>query len=234
MNSCGVMQPYFFPYLGYFQLIEAVDNFVHYDDVNYIKRGWINRNRVLINGAPSYLTVPIDSASQNVAINKTLTDESQQWRTKTLKQMELSYRRAPQFESAIEIFKEVVFSPVGSISELGIRSVEMVVDYLGIKVQFHRSSSFNMLDRGLDRQERLVELSKKIDCDEYINPEGGQDLYDSEYFNQRGINLKFLYSKCPEYVQFKDEFVPALSILDVLMFNSKEQILEQLGSYQLG
>ncbi len=229
----AVMQPYFFPYLGYFQLLHASDVFVFYDDVNYINRGWINRNRILINGRASYITVPLVGASQNKKIYEIEIDQNAKWRTKMLRSIEMAYKKAPYFDQVYPIIREVIELDTNQISILAVQSVKEVCKYLGLKRKIEISSLRYPQTLGLGRSERIMEIAKLNEFTLYINAPGGENLYEKRDFLMKGIKLKFIYSNRIEYRQFKNEFVSKLSVIDTLMFNSKSLILSYLNLYKL-
>ena len=227
------MQPYLFPYLGYFQLAEAADIFVFYDDVDFIKRGWINRNRILINGDEHLFTVPCSDASQNRPI-KEIDISNQQWRpNKLLKKIRLSYSNADQFDNAFPIVEQVISEAEDSISLLAAQSVKRACSYLDIDVDFYFSSELPV-DESMGRADRLIAITKHFGADTYVNMEGGKDLYDNPYFSDRGVTLQFLEPGLPEYQHHNAEtFEPGLSIIDVIMNVEKGDIQTMIGAYQL-
>ncbi|MCU0605867.1 MAG: WbqC family protein [Candidatus Edwardsbacteria bacterium] len=230
MNKLAVMQPYFFPYLGYFQLVRAADTFVFYDDVNFIKNGWINRNRILIDGAPHYLTVQLKNASSFSPINRVeFTDN----RGKLLKTIQQAYQKAPFFGQAWPVVEDCLRSDTTLIGELAMRSVTKVSHYLGIDTSFQASSSHAAATKGLEKTGRLVEICRLNGATDYINPIGGRSLYRKEDFAGNGIRLSFIRSKDVRYRQNCPQFVPDLSIIDVIMFNSREAIGRMLNEHEL-
>jgi hypothetical protein len=225
--SIAIVQPYLFSYLGYFQLISEVDTFVFYDDVNFITRGWINRNKVLINGQAKYFTIPCSDASQHKLINEVehaLTDNK---RDKLLRTIKFSYGKAPFFDDIYPIIEKVLHTDSNLISDIAIASVTESCRYLDIDTALKKSSA-HYDNTGLDRAERLIDICHQEDCSTYINPPGGKELYDKETFEKEGVRLQFLEPSLNEYTQFDNEFVPGLSIIDVMMFNSPEQIRTSL------
>ncbi len=228
----AIMQPYLFPYIGYFQLINAVDTFVFYDDVNYIKKGWINRNRILSNNNEDYLfTVPLIEASQNKMINEIDVFTSEKWKIKFLKNIKVTYFKAPYFDSAFELITRVLNEKYKTISDLAILSIIQVSKELELSTSFRKSSIDFFQTKELKGVERLLEICKIINAEVYINPIGGQELYDKEQFLNNGVDFFFLKSKNIQYKQFDNEYIPWLSIIDLLMFNSKEEIKSYLTNY---
>ncbi|SHG04594.1 WbqC-like protein family protein [Fodinibius roseus] len=233
MNSLTVMQPYFFPYIGYFQLIKVVDKFVFYDDVNFIKNGWINRNRILINGHPKYFTVPCKDVSSYKKIKDIEHGLNQRVRKKLLKKIKFTYSNAPYFDEVYEVVKQVLALRTDYINELAMQSVKKSSEYLGITCSFLKSSQ-EFENQEYDTVDRLIDICRQEEVDNLINPIGGKKLYQKEYFQERGINLHFLKAEKQEYKQFGEDFIPWLSILDVMMFNAPARIKDGLlGRYTL-
>ena len=231
-KSLGVMQPYIFPYIGYFQLVNAVDKFVFLDDVNFIKKGWIHRNNILLDGQASLFSVPVAKASQNSLIMDLNVSEAEDWRKKLWTKMEHAYKKAPHFESRMELLQEIFALKEGSISTFASNSVIKIAGELGIETTFVPSSSAYPKEHY--GAQRILEICKEENASQYINPQGGLDLYDKEMFSAENIELNFLFSNEISYKQFgKHDFAPNLSIIDVLMFNSNEQVLALLTQYEL-
>ncbi|MCK5020692.1 MAG: WbqC family protein [Candidatus Peribacteraceae bacterium] len=228
----AVMQPYFLPYIGYYQLINAVDKFIFYDDVNFIKGGWINRNRFLIHGKHSYITIPAKQISPNKLINSIEIMDGTQWRNKILKTVEQSYKKAPYFEIIYEIFREILLFQCQYLCEFIINGLKVTTDYLSIK-NMMISSSFSYRNSSLKRQERILDICNQENVTHYINASGGRLLYDTHSFKKHGVNLLFIKSNSIIYQQFSEPFEPWLSIIDVLMFNPKEKVQSFLGDYVL-
>lgn len=230
----AVMQPYFMPYIGYFQMIKAVDKFVFYDDVNFIKKGWVNRNRILVQNSDYTFSVPLSKVSQNISINNTLInlETFEIWKEKFLQTLNFNYNKAPYFDKSMEIINEILDVKYNSISQLSINSIVVIANYLRIDTQFIISSE-KYQNKDLDREERLIEISEIEHATDYINAAGGKDLYTKEAFRNKGIKLSFIKTLPISYKQFNNEFVPWLSIIDVLMFNSKAEIDLMLDQFEL-
>jgi len=228
----AIMQPYFFPYIGYFQLIEAVDLFIIYDNIKYTKKGWINRNRFLRNGADFVFTVPLRNDSDFLDIkDRTLSGDFD--RAKLVNKLREAYRRAPYFHEAFPAVEKTVMSPVENLFEYVRSSIKAVCDYLGIGTRIVVSSTI-AVEGALKGEERVLALCKATGANDYVNAIGGIELYSREEFKAHGLNLKFLKSKAVTYEQFGDPFVPSLSIIDVMMFNAVPKIKEFLESgYEL-
>jgi WbqC-like protein family len=232
--SIVIMQPYVFPYIGYFQLIYAADVFVFYDDVNYINKGWINRNRILLNGKDHLFTIPCKEASQNKLIKDIEVLDDPKSMQKLLTTVKAAYAQAPYFGEVYKLIENILsVSPGTTIAELAIRSVKDICDYLGIKRVF-RVSSEVYTNRELKKADRLIDICHIEGISHYINPSGGKEIYTKEYYRSKNVSLDFLIPERVEYVQFKNTFVPWLSVIDVLMFNSMEDINNKiLPSYRL-
>ncbi len=235
MKKLAIMQPYIFPYIGYFQLINAVDKFVFYDDVNFIKQGWIARNQYLNKNEASYFVIPLDSASSFRSINEIKVDQNKYsfWRNKILKALKQNYGKAPYYAVTYELIDEILSKDNRYISQLAMSSVRRVCQSLNIKTDFELSSEAYPATVQLGRIERIIELCKRNQSESYINAIGGTELYQKEEFEKWGIRLNFLKTGNIEYNQFKNSFVPNLSIIDVMMFNSPAEIRKMLNNYQL-
>lgn len=219
------MQPYTFPYIGYYQLVNAVDLFVFFNDTNFIKRGWINRNTILNKKQAQPFSIPLVKISQNKKINETEIFDYSVWRHEFLKQLEFSYHRSPFFVQTLELINDILFSKdYSKIDELAAQSIIKISAYLGLHTQFTFSSKLPY--HGNDGQEKILDICKKVDASAYINPINGAFLYNSSAFNNNHIELYFLEPVITKYIQFSgDDFTPALSIIDSLMFNSREDVL---------
>lgn len=228
------MQPYIFPYIGYYQLLNAVDEFVILDDVNYIMRGWINRNNILLNGKSFLFSFPLQNTSQNNLILNTKLSFSEKERTKFLKTFQMAYKKAPYFDSFYSILEDIIFYPDPDLTNFIHNSFTKTLQYLGLKKKISRSSQIEK-DNSLKSEDRILEICKKTDTDLYINPIGGKELYRKENFENHEMTLKFINTSFDEikYKQFNDNFISNLSFLDVVMFNSKEQIVIFLEKYSL-
>lgn len=226
------MQPYFFPYIGYWQLINAVDKYVIYDDVNYIKGGWINRNRILINDKTSIINLRMNGASPNKLIKEVQVSSDNQWKKKLLKTIEQSYKKAPYFEKNFQIIEEIINYDEVNLSPYLENSINKIAEYLDIKTEIILSSNI-IKDNSLKGQDKIIEICKNLEVTEYYNAIGGVELYSTRDFEANEIKLKFVETKSIKYKQFNNEFVSNLSIIDVMMFNSKEEIRKILGMYSI-
>lgn len=227
------MQPYFFPYIGYFQLVKKADLFVFYDDVNFINRGWVNRNQILLNNNSHYITVPLKKASQNKLIKEVEVNiEDKQFKSLLLK-IKHSYSKAPFFSQVYPVIEKVLQGNFITVAELASHSVVAISEYLSLRTIFKYSSITYPETRGLDRAERLIAICHLEKARSYINAAGGIELYSKPYFEARGIRLSFIKPEYIQYTQFKTSFVPWLSIIDVLMFNDVLTVNHMLDNYAL-
>ena len=225
----AIMQPYFMPYIGYWQLIKAVDTYVVYDDVNYINRGWINRNNILISGSSYMFTIKLKQASQNKLINEIeiLDDFS-----KLKKQIEFAYKKAPYYDNINVLLNKIFDYPNKNLSDFLLNSMRVICEYLNINTTLIKSSDVKK-DNTLHAESKILDICSVLKADEYYNAIGGQSLYNKDKFKTNGIVLKFLKPEIMPYKQFKNDFVAGLSIIDVLMFNSPEEINTMLDRYEL-
>lgn len=229
--NIAVMQPYFFPYLGYFQLINLVDRFYLYDDVNFIRRGWVNRNRVLLAGKPYWFTLPLVDASQNRKIN-----EHDIARDRNFVKLEASlkhaYAKAPMFEQVFPLLCRLLRDEENNLAIFLKNTLAAVTEYIGISKPILVTSETAMHGEAKG-QDRILEICCAVGASRYINPVGGQQLYDQDAFSTRGIDLQFLQSRPVMYQQYAGGFQPQLSIIDVMMFNDRLEIQSMLNEFDL-
>ncbi len=233
-KKIAIMQPYFFPYIGYFQLINAVDTFVVYDNVQFTKKGWFHRNRLLFNGKIDYFTINIakDSDYLNVVERKVAPAFFQKEATKTLRKIEQNYRKAPYFKQVFPLLEQVFHHKEENLFAFIFYSLKQVLEYLKIDTEIIVSSTLP-LDHELKNKYRVFDIYKHLKATHYINPIGGMELYDKTDFKNNSVNLSFIQTNPIEYKQFGDEFHSFLSIIDVMMFNSVGEIKEMLENYEL-
>jgi hypothetical protein len=223
------MQPYLFPYLGYFQLINAVDTFVIYDDVNFIKQGWINRNRILNVNKPFLFTLPLESISSFKKISETKINQAlyEKWYLKFEKLIESNYKKAIHYPEVSYLLKTILNQTYDTINDLNTFAIKQLCAYLSIKTEI--KSALNAYgNANLDGQQRVIDICLKENAFFYVNAPGGQQLYDKELFSTYNIELQFIRPQCVEYSQFNKPFIPGLSVIDVLMFNSAEETKKML------
>lgn len=225
------MQPYFLPYIGYWQLLAAVDRFVVYDNIQYTKKGWINRNRFLRNGVDAFFTIPLkkDSDYLNVA-DRVIADDFDP--AAILNPWASAYRKAPFFGAVFPLLENIVTAAPRNLFEYLQHSLAVTADYLEIRTPIVVSSSLP-IDHGLKAEQKVIALCQALGADRYVNLIGGRDLYSAATFAASGLDLKFIQSRPIAYPQFDHPFVPALSIVDVLMFNSRDAVRRLAGEYDL-
>ena len=228
----AIMQPYFLPYLGYFQLMAAVDKFVVYDDVHFIKRGWINRNRILLNGKAHLFTVPLLGASQNRLINELQVFTSETCKSKLIATLEQAYRRAPQFSEVMPVLKNLIACHDKMLGDYLWNSLTKLKSWLEIPAELVRTSSIYH-NTELKGQDRIIDICRQERCKTYVNGRGGRALYDAAFFRSHGLELRFLESNLLTYSQFDEVFHPDLSIVDVMMFNPREKVKRFLREAEL-
>lgn len=225
----SIMQPYFFPYIGYFQLIKVVDKFVIYDDVNFIKRGWINRNRILSNHNGLLITLKIEKSSTSRLINEHMIFQDNKNLTETIRR---AYSKSTNFVEAFSLIRKIFENSERNLSSFLEFSINEICNYLEIDTEIVVSSKLRK-NNNLRGEEKIVEICKVLNANMYINPIGGKDLYSRERFKREGIDLCFLKTKDFKYKQYKEEFIPSLSIIDLMMFNSKDKISKFLDHFEL-
>lgn len=227
------MQPYFMPYIGYFQLIAAVDRFILLDDVNYINRGWINRNRIAVNGSAHWLTIPLNGASQNRFINDIEILPDVFWKKKMLRTVQISYASSPYFEDVFPLFEKILNLASGNLSTFLSLSLVMVMKYLGLRTKIEITSSiYPNLDLKGDR--RILEICALEEASTYVNPVSGKLLYDKGRFAASGVQLLFLESNFSKsQLKHNGEEGLMLSILDLMMCNSASAIADALTNFEL-
>lgn len=220
------MQPYFFPYIGYFQLIGAVDLFIVYDNIKYTKKGWINRNRMLQGGKDVMFSLPLrsDSDALDVRERALATDFR---RDKLLNQLRGAYGRAPRFAEVFPLIERVVQHENDNLFAYLHHGLGCICEHLGLATPIRVSSTID-IDHKARNQDKVIQLAKAVGASTYVNAIGGVELYDREAFGERGLTLQFLRSRPFEYEQFGAPFVPWLSIIDVLMFNPLNVVSKDL------
>ena len=225
----GIMQPYFLPYIGYFQLIQLVDIYVVADDLNFIKNSYIKKNSILDNGAPALISLELIGASQNKLINEIDVGNNTD---KLLTAIQRRYAKAPYFKDVFPLLQTILSSKEKNLARFLGYSLMKISSYLGMQTKILYSSEIEK-NNDLKFDARIIDICKRVGADYYINAIGGQALYDKEEFAEEGIKLNFIDTNDIVYEQFGKAFVPNLSIIDVLMFNSKDEIKTMLDAYKL-
>lgn len=223
-------QPYFLPYLGYWQLIHLSDLFLLADDYDFIRHGWVNRNRILMNGEPKYLRVEIGHGGPSRWICDKQIVMKPAWRDNKIRTLAMAYHKAPFFTEGYALAERILCYPERNLALFLEHSIREVCAYLGITTPFRHSSDLPGNSR-FKREERVYDFCHRLGADTYVNLPGGQALYDYGEFARQGIRLRFLQPVLRPYPQFGGPFVERLSILDAIMFNSREQLHEMLDDY---
>jgi len=229
----AIMQPYLFPYLGYFQLINAVDKFIFYDNVQYINRGWINKNRILLANKPHTFTFPLRRGKQTELIkDKYFADTLPLFKKKFLKTLQTAYAKAPYYSESIQLINNILSCNDLKIANFIYCSLETICNYLNIKTPIMKSSEYFQYP-AFKGQKRILTMAKSCKATKYINSIGGIELYSKELFLKNGIVLYFIKTNDIKYKQFKNQFINNLSIIDVLMFNHPKKINNLLNEYTI-
>nr|WP_315473116.1 WbqC family protein [uncultured Undibacterium sp.] len=240
MKSIAVMQPYFLPYIGYFQLIAAVDRFILFDDVQFIKRGWVHRNRILLAGEAHLFTLPVKGASQQTLINQIELVGDVVRIQKILKMIRQTYQDAPFYQEAYPIVESIFLYSARHVVEFITHSLQVLMQLFDIKTELH-CSSVQFQNQHLHAEKRIVDICHVEGAQRYVNLPGGIDLYDKAYFREQNIQLEFIkphliaytQKQGPEKKSTASEFVPWLSIVDVMMFNSVSEVKKMLLQREL-
>lgn len=226
----GIMQPYFFPYLGYFDLINYSYRWIVFDTVQYIRHGWVNRNRILHpKKGWQYIAVPVKKHSRNTVIKDIEVSQDPKWRKRILGQIQHYRRTAPYFHETYQLVEECLAAEEHSLSRLNVAILDNVCHHLGISFEYEYFSEMELeLGPVEGPDEWAIRISEAIEATEYVNPAGGIAIFDSSKFEARGIrltirNLPSLRYPCPGY-----EFIPGLSIIDILMWNLPDKVKEYL------
>ncbi len=235
MMRIGIMQPYFFPYLGYFQLINRSDRFILFDDVQYIRHGWINRNRILKPGGGwQYIVAPLQKHSQSALIKNISFQEGSDWKDKIARQLDHYRKRARHYHETMELINRCFTLSETNVTNFNARAIELICEVLQIRFQKEISSEMkfdysNVNDAG----EWALRICEQLGANEYINPPGGKELFDTTKFQKANIGLTFLSPVLPTYDQKQDSFEAGLSILDVLMFNGSKRTMEMVRNLDI-
>lgn len=227
-KKLAIMQPYFLPYLGYFQLMNEVDEFVVYDNIQFTKKGWIHRNRILENGEPTYISLPLKKDSDYLNVNdRYLSDIFSSDRVKQLAKIRGAYLKAPYFHSVFPLIENIYQYSADNLFDFVLNSILEIKNYLNIETDICISSSIG-LNKELKAQERVIAICQARNATHYINPEGGKELYNKSIFENHKLSLHFHYFQPNPYQQFSEDFKSHLSILDVLMFCSTDELKGKL------
>jgi hypothetical protein len=234
-HKVAVMPPYFFPYIGYFQLLNAVDTYVIYDDIEFTKGKYFNRNTLLFNGNREIFTVNLDKASDFALIGERHISEEYRKKTcaKILAKIQLNYRKAPYFNEVYPMIEVAFKFPGNRLFDFGVNSMRTMMDYLDISTKLIVSSTLPIASE-LKNKDKLFAILKQQACTDYWNPEGGVSLYNQKEFSERGMTLNFLMAHQTPYSQIHSaQFQPYLSVIDVMMHCKRDEIKQMLLNYSI-
>lgn len=231
--TIGLMQPYFLPYLGYWQLVDAVDEFIIHDDVEYSKGGWYNRNNILLNNQKHLFTLPLAKASDSEKINKrefanSITKEKE----KVIRKIQNAYVKSPHFKKTFEILEEIFQKDTQSLVTFNVHAIQSICRTLQISTPVSLSSELKIGDN-ITGPDRVLAVCKQKQAKKYINPIGGKSLYSAEIFASHGVSLKFIEMLDIRYFQNSTNFIPSLSIIDALFHVGIEETKSLLTQYRL-
>lgn len=233
--KAAIMQPYFYPYIGYFQLIQAADRFILFDDVQYIRHGWINRNRILkpVEGC-QFIIMPLAAHARGTLIKDIQIAEASKNKDKILRQIEHYKKIAPCYKTVRALMGDCFSTDQNTIAEMNGSYLKAVCDYIGIDFKIEISSQMNFdYSQVQDAGEWALRMCEQLQVTEYINPAGGMELFDNSQFEKSNIGLRFLQPSLRAYNQRRAYFEPGLSIIDVMMFNEPAAIKNLINDYQL-
>lgn len=231
----GIMQPYFLPYLGHFALIKHTDQWIVFDTPQFMRRGWIDRNRILKPNMEGwqYIMVPLEKMPVATPIKNMKIRANEPWQKKIFSQLVHYKKKAPYFKTVIGLLESGLELSGNSITMLNVRLLKIICDYLGIPFNYALFSEMNITCAGCEPDDWALEICKALAADTYYNPPGGMEFYDRQKFERAGINLKFFKINLQPYTQLGQPFEPGLSIIDAMMFNSIEEINKMLDNYVL-
>lgn len=229
----AIMQPYFFPYIGYFSLIQNTEHFIFFDTPQYIRKGWINRNRIIGgNGKDIYFTVPVEKVERDTAIRNVPISYKDDWREKMMGQLTIYKKRAPYYQNVTELVRSVITPDYRNISELAIASIKKTCEFIDMKLECDIYSEMSLPEFTVKApDEWALYITKYTGYDTYVNPPGGKTFFKQEKYKNEGIELQFLSQELIPYRQRTKEFIPGLSIIDVLMFCTPDEIKEMMDHY---
>jgi hypothetical protein len=229
----ALMQPYFFPYIGYYQLLAYSDIFYIYDDTHYSKGGWYTRNRVLHNVKTyEYINVSVERPRLNEMLNNVRLKKKHDDLVSILGKLTIYKKRAPYYQRVVEIVRNVFADSSETLVSINVTSLTAVSEYVGIEYFIGYSSTLNY-DRNCSAEDKVIEINREIGSTEYINLPGGRDLYHKTRFESAGINLIFMDLPHFEYETHPFQYIPNLSMVDVLMWNSPEDIRKYINDHRV-
>jgi hypothetical protein len=232
----AIMQPYFMPYIGYFSLIKHTDRFVVFDTVQYINKGWINRNRIISESPKgfTYMTVPVKKLSRKMFIKDTLIDLSQKWKKKIRGQLAYYKKKAPFYFQIKNLMEDILMKEYQTITELNVEALSIVCKFLDMPFKYTIFSQDRMGINSVNApDEWALEICKKMGATTYVNPPGGKSFFNKDKYEFEGVDLNYLIMKLIPYKSVNGAYIPGLSIVDVLMFNDIDQVHMMMDSFEL-
>ena len=228
------MQPYFFPYLGYYQLIQSVDEFVIFDQAQFIRRSWITRNRILnAHKETVYINVPVCKAPRETRIKDIRIDHEANWKEKMVQQL-LYYKAAANFRNVEKFVKEILSVKFDHISELNTFLIKETCKLFDIKTEITvLSEKYPEIIEANEADEWGIKVANALNATTYINAIGGKEFYDQQKYADNDLDIQFVKPQLESYQQFNHPFVPGLSIIDVMMFNEIDTIKEMINVHEL-
>lgn len=233
----GIMQPYFFPYIGYISLMKCVDRWIFMDEVQMIRHGWIERNRILRQqGGWHYFRVPLEKHKSHTLIKDIRVRNSEPWKDQILAQLVHYKSKAPFYHEVIKLLNDSFQQRFDSITYQNAHLLKKLSEFIGFEFNYQILSEMNLvMETPVEADDWALNICKALDINHYVNPIRGKTFYNTEKFRQAGMKINFLHKQLFPYDQ-KDstgEFVDDLSIIDVLMFNSPKEVLKRLDNYIL-
>ena len=229
----AIMQPYFFPYIGYFSLLEAADLFVIFDTVQFQRKSWMTRNKIItVKGESTYIKLPVKKAPLNTLINQVLINHEIDWKTTLFNQL-LVYKKAPFYTKTMDIVGNILNTDTNKLIDLNKNSLLQIANYLKLDCEISVFSEMGLTVKEVNNaDEWALNISKALNAGEYINSPGGVSFFNKQKYKDHEIALRFIKNNLKRYKQYHLDFVPGLSIIDVMMFNSVEEIHKMLGDYE--
>lgn len=230
----AIMQPYFFPYIGYYSVLKHVDRYIYLNNVQYIYHGWMNRNRILHpKEGWQYINVPIKKHSRNDVINEVIINNQIEWKKKILNQIEHYKKHAPFYGEVKQLLEKIFSHDFERLSELNISIDQAIAEYLGITTLTDVISEMDLrYEKPVKPDEWALNICKALgSVKEYWNAPGGKEFFDAEKYARANIDLKFLKINLHPYKQKGNQFEAGLSIIDGMMFNSVEEINKMLDDF---
>lgn len=230
------MQPYFFPYPGYFSLIKATNKWIVFDTPQYANYSWMNRNRIINCNDDNwmYFIVPLKKRPLRTSINSIVIQNEVNWKEKIISQLGYYKKHAPYYNHVVEFLRETLTSEFVKLSDLNIHTLKATCKYIGIDFNYEIYSEMNLQIEDIHAPDEWgLNICKAMGVSKFINPERGQNFIDRQKYLNEKVDIKFLEYRYPDYDQKMEEFIPGLSIIDAMMFNSPKELKVILEDYKL-